>query len=125
MIWIVHVPIYRTTVLMCPETTGEEWMGFYKRHQKQLSKDDCDAFMQMLEESQQHLTSGCAIRTDFGDYIMYVRDKNCVDDVAHEIFHVANKMLVSRGVTHDADAEAWAYLIGWLTKEYYKLINNS
>ena len=41
---------------------------------------------------------------------------------SHEIFHVANRILVDRGVTHDGSAEPWAYLIGQITKVYMREI---
>lgn len=38
--------------------------------------------------------------------------------VAHEIFHIAYRVLTPRGIE---DEEAWAYLIGYLTEMFYDL----
>jgi len=38
--------------------------------------------------------------------------------VAHEIFHIAHRVLTLRGIE---DEEAWAYLIGYLTEMFYDL----
>lgn len=38
--------------------------------------------------------------------------------VAHELFHVAYRILNTRGIE---DEEAWAYLIGHLTETFYDL----
>lgn len=38
--------------------------------------------------------------------------------VAHELYHVAYRVLKQRGIE---DEEAWAYLIGYLTEMFYNL----
>ena len=62
---------------------------------------------------------GTTWHLDSGLFLVYLRKGNSDSFVAHELFHVCNKILCAAGVNHDADAEPWAYLIGWLTNEYY------
>jgi len=38
--------------------------------------------------------------------------------VAHEIYHICYKIMTSRNIQ---DEEAWAYLIGYITKTYYEI----
>ena len=57
---------------------------------------------------------------DSGLALVYLRNGKSDMYVSHEIFHVCNKILCAAGVNHDADAEPWAYLIGWMTEKYYE-----
>lgn len=43
--------------------------------------------------------------------------------IAHEIFHVADMLCREKGLTNSLDSdEAWAYLISYITEEFYKKI---
>lgn len=120
MIKIVYIPIYKTTVVMITETTEDEWLEFYKLYDDKITDDDNKYILKDINNPD--ACNGSTLVLDKGDYAIFIRHKDYEGDVAHEIYHVANKILCSRGVTHDADGEAWAYLIGWLTEEYYNML---
>ena len=120
MIKILDLPIYNTTAVMMAESSPREWEEFYHLYEDKLTEDD---FKEMLYDIQNKSTcNGFTRCLDKGDYAFFIRYKEYEDDIAHEIFHVANKILYSRGVYHEADAEAWAYLIGYITKEFYAML---
>lgn len=121
MIKILELPIYKTTIIMMAESKPREWEEFYHLYEDKLTEDD---FKDILHDIQSPTEcNGFTRSLDKGDYAFYVRFKNRVGDIAHEIFHVSNKILCSRGVYHEADGEAWAYLIGYITEEFYSMIN--
>ena len=76
-----------------------------------LDENSCDAF--------------CATSSNGGSYIIYIRegfeDKYRV--VIHELFHLTNRILCDRGVYHKVTTKAWAYLIGWLSEQYFNILN--
>jgi len=43
--------------------------------------------------------------------------------VAHEIYHIVNRILMDRGIQHTYDDEPYAYLVGWLTNMYYNTLD--
>ena len=120
MIKIVDVRIYLTTVVMMVEPTAEEWEKFYEEYQEYLTEDDYKCIMNDIKNPDK--CNGCTTSLDKGDFCVFVRHKDYYGDIAHELFHVANKILCRCEVNHDADAEPWAYLIGWLTTEFYEML---
>ena len=120
MIKIVNIPIYKTTVVLVTETSEEEWTEFYKLYSDKITEDDNLCILKDIRYPDS--CNGSTITLDKGDYVVFVRNKDREGDVAHEIFHAANKILCSRGVHHESDGEAWAYLIGYITEEYYSMI---
>lgn len=44
--------------------------------------------------------------------------------LVHELYHVVNKIYSIIGVVDGIDEEFWAYMIGYLTTEYARKINN-
>lgn len=122
MIDILNIPLYKTTIVMIVESTPEEWENFYHLYEDKLTEDDYKCILKDIEDPS--ICDGATIVFDKGDYGVFIRHKDRVGDIAHEIFHVANKILCSRGVYHESDGEAWAYLIGYITEEFYKMLEN-
>ena len=120
MIKILDLPIYHTTVVMMAESSPREWEEFYHLYEDKLTESD---FKDMLYDIQNKYTcNGFTRCLDKGDYAFYIRYKEYYGDIAHEIFHVANKILCKCGVFHEADGEAWAYLIGYITEQFYDML---
>ena len=121
MIKILDIPIYKTTVVLMVESKPREWEEFYGLYKDLITESDYDG---VLWDIQNHTgNDGFTALLDRGDYAVYVRHKDGHGDIAHEIFHVANKILCSRGVYHESDGEAWAYLIGYITEQFYKMLD--
>lgn len=121
MIKIVDIHLYKCSVIFLIETTLDEWKTFFDEQYKKgnlISNNDVD-----VREELEAKTPGFVFSTGLNDYICYINDANCAGLVAHEIFHVANAMLQDKGLIMDANGEAWAYLIEFLTVKFYDIID--
>lgn len=116
MITKIDVPIYTRSVAFVVEPTLEEFDRFYYDNATKITDGE---YKSMKEDLQNKEVGGTTWHLDSGLFLVYLRKGNSDSFVAHELFHVCNKILCAAGVNHDADAEPWAYLIGWLTNEYY------
>ena len=58
---------------------------------------------------------------DSTDCMVIFRERPSHKIVAHELYHVAYRILKQRGIE---DEEAWAYLIGYLTEMFYDVYPN-
>lgn len=117
MITRIDITIYNTSVAILVEINAEELKDFYEDNKDILTYEEYndskkDAFVKGFP--------GITLHTDSNNFLVYLKNGKSDNIVAHEIFHVCNKILVNRNVTFDEDAEAWAYLIGWFTEEYYR-----
>ena len=120
---IIDIPIYNTSVCFFIVGTKEE-LDILKEDNPH--KIDQEIYTQILTDIEQpDKCDGFTIPLLDMSYLIYIRDgleynpRICI----HEIFHVVNYTLTDRGVKHEETAEALAYLIGWLTEEYYKFLN--
>lgn len=109
---------YPYDIVVCLGTTREEILAhFKKKFIKGLTKDD--------EEKLEMTGHGLTLRLDNKAFILwlakYPRTSEQFGYLAHEIFHVADIMLRSAGLTLSDDSdEAWAYHIHWITRNIYK-----
>lgn len=118
MIENIIVPIYGRDIAFLAEVTPEEFDRFYYDNATKITDDEYHKIRKdILDEKN---VGGVTWWLDSGLALIYLRDGKSDIVVPHEIFHVCNKILYAAGVNHDADAEPWAYLIGWLTNEYYR-----
>lgn len=100
----------------------EDFEEFYNDNKERLTEEEYKNIAEDIKDVDH--VDGLTMKEEKGcNYIVYFRHPERKDDVAHEIFHVSNSILMTRGVTFDADAEAWAYLIGWITKRFYEIIS--
>jgi hypothetical protein len=119
MVAVIDVPIYTKSVAVLAEITLEEFDRFYYDNATKVTDEEYRKIRKDIQDTKD--VGGVVWWLDSGLALMYVRDGKSDYTVPHEIFHVCNKILYTAGVTHDGDAEPWAYLIGWFTNEYYKL----
>ena len=99
------------------EVTLEEFDRFYYDNVTRITDEEYRGIRaDILNEKG---VGGATWWLDSNMFLVYLRDGRSDIFVPHEIFHVCNKILCAAGVNHDADAEPWAYLIGWMTNEYY------
>ncbi|MBP3279019.1 MAG: hypothetical protein J6M44_08710 [Butyrivibrio sp.] len=118
MIKGIDVPIYQRSISFLVECTLEEFEEFYYLNATRITDEERK---QIEEDFKDDQVRGTTWILDSGLYLVFLKDGRSDIDVPHEIFHVCNKILCAAGVNHDADAEPWAYLIGWLTNEYYRM----
>jgi hypothetical protein len=93
------------------------------------NQKEIDAFLEQcaptdacLEGIKTYLNEPCAaaltITVDTINIATFFKDEPTNNMVAHELYHVACRVLQPRGIE---DEEAWAYLIGYLTEMFYDL----
>ena len=97
----------------------------WNTNEKELSAflDKVDASAENREEFFHKINEDCAgaITVSCGSgtsCITIFKEKPNNTVVAHEIYHIAYRILQPRGIE---DEEAWAYLIGYLTEMFYDL----
>ena len=117
MITNINVPIYNRDVVFLVEVTPEEFDRFYYDNVTRITDEEYRGIKKDVLDKKG--VGGFTRRLDSGMPLVYIRDGRSDVFVPHEIFHVCNKILCAAGVNHDGDAGPWAYLIGWMTGEYY------
>lgn len=122
MIFAIDIDIYLTSVLFLVETSPYEFDKFYYEHVTRITDEEYKQFRSDIENEKSCM--GFTNTTDNGDYIVYLRDGDCELYVAHEIYHVVNRILMDRGVSHNYDDEPYAYLNGWLKQEYSDMLQD-
>lgn len=119
MIEIVDIPLYKCSVVFLIESTVEEWKEFFDKQYKEgrLQSSNDSGVREELEAK----TPGFVLATGLNDYICYISNANNAGLVVHELFHVTNAVLQDKGVELGLKGEAYAYLIEYLTNEFYNL----
>jgi hypothetical protein len=120
MIRLLCVDIYSVAIVVAIEPTIDEWKKFRKKYKKCITDNDEEFFL--ADFNNQKECSASTIQLDGGDYLIFIRNKESHGDIAHEIFHACNNILVERDFTHDTIAEPWAYLIGYVTDKFYDML---
>jgi len=122
MIGAVYVDILKFNILVITDTTMEEWKSKLKKMKKDkwVSEED----IKYIEEdiSNEKTCAGSTTYLSSGDYAIFLRDSSQLGNLAHEVFHVCNKALLSRGFVLNESGESWAYLIGHVYDLVYDLI---
>lgn len=121
MVIDLDIDIYKTHILFLVGVTLSQYKKVYERNKDAITEEENKGIIRDIKREKS--CDGFTLTCDNGDFIVYMRsDDPSVEVVSHEIFHVANKILYYRGVTFDSDAEAWAYLIGHITKRFYRAL---
>ena len=118
MIHNIKVDIYCRDVAFLVEVTPEEFDRFYYDNTNRITDEEYKGIRKDILNKEG--VGGSTWWLDSGQPLVYLKDGRSDIFVPHEIFHVCNKILCAAGVNHDSDAEPWAYLIGWMTNEYYR-----
>jgi hypothetical protein len=119
LISAITVPIYNVDVAFLVEVEPQEFERFYYDNVTRITDEEYKGIKADILDKKG--TGGVVWTLDSGLFLVYLRDGRSDIFVPHEIFHVCNRILCRAGVIHDASAEPWAYLIGWMTNEYYKM----
>lgn len=121
MIKIIHIELYRCSIIFLVESTKEEWEEFFKKEKKKETLTERDN-LDVLEMFEENHTLGFVIPTESWDYICRISNVHNLGLAAHEIFHAANLILQKRGYVPDEIGEPVAYLIEYITNQYYLAI---
>lgn len=124
MIEFINVDIYINTIVIAAGIDAEGFDILYEDNKDKFSYEEYQKIRNDINDDS--ICDGSTCLLDCGNIFVFIR-KGCERKdltVAHELFHAVNKLLCRAGVNHDADAEPWAYLLGWLTNEYYNRLDD-
>lgn len=119
MIEFINIDIYLTCIVIA---SGIDVKDFDKLYYDNVTKFTNEEYEEIRHDiADVNSCNGLTVQLDNGSIFVFIRKGQERKDltVAHELFHATNKLLYRAGVNHDSDAEPWAYLLGWLTNEYY------
>lgn len=116
MINSFDIDIFKTSILFVVGNDEKEITNFYYKNVVKMTSEELN---EIIEAMRGNHCDGLTMQTDSCLYIVWIDNANDEEIIAHEIFHVANKILMERGFNHDADDEPWAYLIGYITRLFY------
>ena len=124
MIEFVPIDIYLNTIVIAAGIDEKEFDVLYEDNKDKFTYDEYQTIRNDIASDK--ICDGSTCLLDCGNIFVYIRKGSERKDltVAHELFHAVNKLLCRAGVNHDADAEPWAYLLGWLTNEYYNRLDD-
>ena len=121
MIRQLDIPIYGANVLFLIEPSGEEWAGFCDNEKNKVKLTE-EEIKLVFNEIASDKWSGTTIRLDKGGYVFLIKGAHNPCYFAHELYHVADRILKDRGVEHTDDDEAYAYMVGWLNEQYHIIL---
>ncbi len=119
--FIVDCQIYPFDILVC---FGQDKKLLFKELSKKLPKSDIDILKTIK------FNVGKSIMFPAGQTLLWLQEKPTsiygLATLNHEIFHCVCFILERAGIVYShSSEEAFAYLIGYLTKQIYKELNIS
>lgn len=120
MIELIHVHLYRTSVICFVESSEEEYKKWFEENKPKVTEKDLVYFDDEFNDSK---VTGFCFETEQNDCIVYVSDKMKIGLVVHELFHAANMILQHKGYVPDDVGEPLAYLLEYLVNEFRLTFN--
>ena len=121
MVKYQRIDVYGCTVVFMGEPTKVEFELMYHDNVERITDDEYKRMYHDIFENKK--CGGFTVPLDYGDYVCCIKDVMAYDYVAHEIYHTATRILLSRGVELQNDNdEPFAYLVGYLTSMFYQSI---
>lgn len=123
IIEILNVPIYNTSICCFIGGNKEDFELLYEDNKNKFNKEEYDSIVKDLEDKSY---AGFVSCINDNSYFLYIKEEYIKNYyiVIHEIFHLTNHILWDRCVDLDKSGEAYAYLIGWLSEQYFNIIDN-
>ena len=119
---IIPIDIYNIDMLFVVGTK-EDLKSSLEKH---LDKDDAeDAYNVMAADIDEAITLGRSAYLNSGQTALWIFNTEDKGTLAHEIFHVVCYIMEKVGIIlcHESD-EAYAYLIGYITKKVYDILKD-
>ena len=119
MIEFINIDIYLNCIVVAAGVDVKEFDKLYYDNVTKFTNEEYEEIRRDI--ANENSCNGETVLLKNGNIFVFIRKGQERRDltVSHELFHAVNKLLCRAGVNHDADAEPWAYLMGWLTNEYY------
>lgn len=123
MIEIVPIDIYINTVIIASGIDVQEFDKFYYDNVLRITNEEYERIRADILNT--NSCAGCTTQLGNGSVFVFIRKGKERTDlvVAHELYHATNDVLMRAGVNHDRDDEPYAYLLAWLTNEYYNRLD--
>ena len=101
----------------------EDFELLYEDNKHKFNKEEYDGIVKDLENNSY---AGFVSCINDNSYFLCIKEEFIKNYyiVIHELFHLTNHILWDRGVDLDKSGEAYAYLIGWLSEQYFNIIDN-
>lgn len=121
MIKYQTIDIYGITVVFLVEPTKVEFELMYHDNVERIDDDEYKQMYKDIFENEK--CGGFTTLLNKGSFVCCVKEALNHNYIAHEIGHLAIRVLWSRGIEiKDDNDEPFTYLVGWLTGLYYEWI---
>lgn len=110
---VIPIDIYNTDMLLVIGSADE----LHKSLKKYFGEEDGETVYEFMKKDLGETTCGRSCRHR-GAYVMYMPHGDNRATIAHEVFHVTAYIMEAVGMSLcQSNEEAYAYLIGYLTKK--------
>ena len=119
MIEYINIDIYLNCVVIAAGIDEKEFDRLYYDNATKFTDEEYKLIRRDIVDKSS--CNGLTVQLDNGNVFVFIRKGQERKDlcVSHELYHATNKILMRAGVHHDEDDEPYAYLLAWLTNEYY------
>ena len=124
MIAHINIDIYLNCVVIASGIDEKDFDLLYYDNVSKFTNEEYETIRKDIVDK--NSCNGLTVQLDNGNVFVFIR-KGCERKdlfVIHELFHAVTKVLTRAGVNHDADDEPYAYLMGWLTNEYFNCLDD-
>ena len=124
MIEFINIDIYLNCIVVAAGVDVKEFDKLYYDNVTKFTNEEYEEIRRDI--ANENSCNGETVLLENGNIFVYIRKGHEREElyVIHELFHAVNKLLCRAGVNHDADAEPWAYLMGWLSNEYFNRLDD-
>jgi len=125
MVEIINIDIYLNTVVVAAGIDAKEFDMLYYDNVTKFTNEEYERIRKDIVD--ENSCNGLTAQLDNGNVFVFIRKgQERIDlTVAHELFHATHNILKHAGVEIGENGESYAYLIGWLTNEYYYRLEKS
>ena len=124
MIEFINIDIYLNCIVVAAGIDVKEFDKLYYDNVTKFTNEEYEEIRRDI--ANENSCNGETVLLENGNIFVFIRKGHEREElyVIHELFHAVNKLLCRAGVNHDSDAEPWAYLMGWLTNEYFNRLDD-
>ena len=124
MIEFINIDIYLNCIVVAAGIDVKEFDKLYYNNVTKFTNEEYEEIRRDI--ANENSCNGETVLLENGNIFVFIRKGHEREElyVIHELFHAVNNLLCRAGVNHDADAEPWAYLMGWLANEYFNRLDD-
>lgn len=120
----IIIDIYLNSIFFAVGIDEKEFDDLYYRNVTRITDEEYKLIRKDIADK--NSCNGLTVQLDNGNVFVFIRKGQERKDlyVSHELYHATNRILMRAGVHHDKDDEPYAYLLAWLTNEYYNRLDD-